>query len=184
MTPFSLPSAYARIKRVHSFEELVTTPLAEGVNALCWERTLTGDFGEVVTLLGGGEGIRALDEARLRALPVSAAGRVACDELLADLRRLQEHALDPVLNCIDGYPRDEEPGPVVTDVFSFHADSAPIETTYLQCARGTDRGHGVCCLPSQCCVACARCALAASLSSASWHGSCGAAWQMLMRCIV
>lgn len=132
MTPFSLPSDYARIKRVHSFEELVTTPLAQGVNALCWERTLTGDFGEVVTLLGGGEGIRALDEACLRALPLSAAGRVARDELLADLRRLQEHALDPVLNCIDGYPRDEEPGPVVTDVFSFHADSAPIEaSTYL-----------------------------------------------------
>ena len=132
MTPFSLPSDYARIKRVHSFEELVTTPLAQGVNALCWQRTLTGDFGEVVTLLGGGEGIRALDEACLRALPLSAAGRVARDELLADLRRLQEHALDPVLNCIDGYPRDEEPGPVVTDVFSFHADSAPIEaSTYL-----------------------------------------------------
>jgi len=132
MTPFSLPFDYARVKRVKSFPELVSTPLADGVNALCWERTLAGDFDEVVRLLGPGEGIRALDEARLRALPVSAAGRVAVDAMLADLRLLQEHELDPVLNCIDGYPRDEEPGPVVTDVFSFHADSAPVEaSTYL-----------------------------------------------------
>ena len=132
MTSFSLPFDYARVQRVKSFPELVSTPLADGVNALCWERTLAGDFDEVVRLLGTGEGIRALDEARLRALPVSAAGRVAVDAMLADLRLLQEHELDPVLNCIDGYPRDEEPGPVVTDVFSFHADSAPVEaSTYL-----------------------------------------------------
>lgn len=132
MTPFSLPPGYARIQRVQSFQELVATPFADGVNALCWERALAGDFAEVVRLLGAGEGIRALDEARLRALPVSAAGGVAVAAMLADLRLLQEHELDPVLNCIDGYPRDEEPGPVVTDVFSFHADSAPVEaSTYL-----------------------------------------------------
>ena len=137
MTSFSLPFDYARVKRVKSFPELVSTPLADGVNALCWERTLAGDFDEVVRLLGTGEGIRALDEARLRALPVSAAGRVAVDAMLADLRLLQEHELDPVLNCIDRYPRDEEPGPVVTDVFSFHADSAPFEaSTYLCTYRG------------------------------------------------
>src|SRR6185369_11174726 len=45
---------------------------------------------------------------------------------------LREHNLDPVLNCIHGYPHDENPGPVSTDVFSFHADSATVETdTYL-----------------------------------------------------
>ena len=132
MTPFSLAPGYARIQRVQSFQELVATPFADGVNALCWERPLAGDFGEVVRLLGAGEGIRALDADRLRALPVSAAGGVAVDAMLADLRLLQAHDLDPVLNCIDGYPRDEEPGPVVTDVFSFHADSAPVEaSTYL-----------------------------------------------------
>ena len=132
VTPLIFPSDYTRIKRVQSFRELVATPLEDGVNALCWERTLTGDFDEVVRLLGSGEGIRALDEARLRALPVSGVGRVAVDVMLADLRLLQEQELDPVLNCIDGYPRDEEPGPVVTDVFSFHADSAPVEaSTYL-----------------------------------------------------
>ncbi|MDZ4405731.1 hypothetical protein [Prosthecobacter sp.] len=132
MTPFPLPADYARIRRVRSFEELVTTPLAEGVNALCWERALTGDFGEVVARLGEGEGIMPLDEAQLLVLPVSAAGRAAIKVMLDDLRRLREHGLVPELNCIHLYPRDEEPGPVPTDVYSFHADSATVEAdTYL-----------------------------------------------------
>jgi len=38
-----------------------------------------------------------------------------------------------VLNCIHGYPRDEEPGRVRTDVFSFHADSAPVEADTWLC---------------------------------------------------
>jgi hypothetical protein len=38
-----------------------------------------------------------------------------------------------VLNCIHGYPRDEDPGPVATDVFSFHVDSATVETDTWLC---------------------------------------------------
>ncbi|MEQ1752117.1 MAG: hypothetical protein ABL974_22030, partial [Prosthecobacter sp.] len=122
MTPLSLPLDYPRIRRVSSFHELITTPFADGVNALCWPRTLVGDFAEVVELLAAGQGITTLDDARLQALPVSAAGRAAIEILLADQRLLREHDLDPVLNCINGYPRDEEPGPVATDVLSFHVD--------------------------------------------------------------
>lgn len=133
LSPSDAPPESPRIRRVQGFQELVTTPFADGVNALCWERTLPGDFAEVVALLGAGEGIVALDEARLLALPVSTAGRVAIDQMLADLRRLREHALDPVLNCIHGYPRDEEAGPVATDVFSFHADSAPVPADTWLC---------------------------------------------------
>lgn len=133
MTAFSLPTDNPRVRRVGSFHELVTTRFADGVNALCWERTLPGDFAEVVARLGPGEGIVALDEARLLALPVSAAGRIAVDQMLADLRLLREHDLDPVLNCIHGYPRDEEAGPVATDVFSFHADSAPVPADTWLC---------------------------------------------------
>ncbi len=133
MTPFALPPGYPRIRAVSSFEELVTTAFADGVNALCWPRALAGDFGEVVELLGAGEGIVTLDEARLASLQVSAAGRAAIQILLEDLRRLREIARDPVLNCIHSYPRDEEPGPVRTDVFSFHADSAPVEADTWLC---------------------------------------------------
>ena len=43
---------------VGSFNELLTTPLADGVNALCWPRALSGDFDEVVSALGqSAEGI-------------------------------------------------------------------------------------------------------------------------------
>ncbi len=133
MTSFTLPPGYPRIKLVRSFHELVTTPFADGVNALCWSRSLVGDFGEVVAHLGVGEGIITLDEARLQSLPVSAAGRVAIALLLEDARLLREHDRDPVLNCIHGYPRDEDAGLVRTDVFSFHADSAPVEADTWLC---------------------------------------------------
>ena len=133
MTPFFLPPDYARIKAVNSFHELITTSFADGVNALCWPRLLAGDFREVVELLGTGEGITTLDDARLIGLPVSAAGRAAIEILLEDQRLLRVHDRDPVLNCINGYPRDENPGPVSTDVFSFHADSAPVEADTWLC---------------------------------------------------
>src|SRR5262245_49603951 len=102
MTPFALPSGYSRIKRVSSFDELVATPFADGVNALCWPRVLPGDFGEVVRDLNVGAGITTVDEARLRSLSVSDAGRIAIGILLEDQRLLREHGLDPVLDCING----------------------------------------------------------------------------------
>ncbi len=130
-----MPPDYFRIQQVSTFEQLLATPFAAGVNALCWERTLPGDFGQVIARLGPGDGepIVTLDEARLRALPVDAAGRAAVDVLLADLNLLRDRGLDPVLNCIHAYPRDEEPGPVATDVYSFHADSAPIPADTWLC---------------------------------------------------
>ncbi len=130
---FTPPPGYDRVKVVQSFDELVATPFAGGVNALCWPRTLPGDFGEVVAQLGVTEGITALDEARLQALPLSAAGRVAVEILLEDQARLRALGRAPELNCIGCYPRDEEPGPVPTDVYSWHADSAPIEADTWLC---------------------------------------------------
>jgi hypothetical protein len=133
MSPSSLPPDYPRVRRVGSFRELVATPLADGVHALCWPRSLPGDFAEVVTLLGAGEGIVPVDETRLAGLRASAACRTAIAILLEDLRLLREHGLDPELNCIHGYARDERPGPVRTDVFSFHVDRAPVETDTWLC---------------------------------------------------
>ena len=133
MIRFTPPPDYPRIKVVNSFHELVTTRFQGGINALCWQRTLPGDFGEVVEQLGVSEGVVTLDESRLLTLPVSAAGRAAIDVLLEDQRLLRDRDLEPVLNCIHGYPRDEESGPVPTDVFSFHADSATVETDTWLC---------------------------------------------------
>ena len=133
MDSFCLPSDYPRIKRVNSFQELINTRFADGINALCWERTMRGDFGEVVQRLGVSEEVTPISEARLRELPVSAAGRAAIEMLLEDQRLLREHGAAPVLNCFLGYPRDEDPDVVPTDVYSFHADSAPVEADTFLC---------------------------------------------------
>lgn len=127
------PQDYFRIRTVHSFAELVGTPFADGVNALCWPRALTGDFGEVVEKLGDGEEIVPVEEEQLVGLSVSAAGRAAVEILWEDLRQLREVERDPVLNCIHRYPRDEAAGPVPTDVFSWHVDSAPVEADTWLC---------------------------------------------------
>lgn len=132
MLPFS-PADQPRIKIVSSFQELISTPFVAEVNALCWPRTLSGDFGEVVAQLGAGEGITILDEDCLKCLSLSEAGQQAVAILLEDQRLLREHDLDPVLNCIHGYPRDEEPRAVRTDVFSFHVDSAPLQADTWLC---------------------------------------------------
>ena len=139
MSSFSVPSDYSRIRVVASFDELVASPFDAGVNALCWPRALPGNFGEIVTLLAAGEGITTLDEEQLLSLPLGAEGKVALAFLLDDLHRLRAQDRDPVLNCIDGYPRDEDPGAVVTDVMSFHVDRAPVEADTWLCTY-----HGAC----------------------------------------
>jgi hypothetical protein len=103
------------------------------VNALRWPRALSGNFTEVIEKLGPGEEIVAVEEEQLAALHVSSAGQVAVEILLEDLLRLREVQRDPVLNCIHQYPRDEGVAPVRTDVFSFHADSAPVEADTWLC---------------------------------------------------
>ncbi len=134
MSSFIPPAGYARIKVVKSFDELISTPFAGGINALCWPRTLRGDFGEIVQRLGAGKGITTLDDARLEALSLSDAGKIARDILLEDQVLLRTHGLSPVLDCIDGAPRDDESAVVSTDVYSFHADSAPVAADTWLCS--------------------------------------------------
>jgi len=130
-----------RVRRVSGFAELLTTPFAAGVNALCWERSLPGDFAEVAAKLPRGQGIAPVADEELAALTLSPAGRLAVDAMLADQRLLRDHELAPSLNLIhDCVPAAD--GPVPTDVTSFHVDSAPVEVdtwlcTYLgACSEG------------------------------------------------
>lgn len=134
MAAFQPPAGYRRIKVVQSFDELITTPFGDGVNALCWERELPGDFREIVKRLGLTDGITTLDDTRLQALSLSAAGAAAREILLEDQRLLRARGLAPVLDCIGGYPRDEEPTALPVDVYSFHADSAPVATDTWLCS--------------------------------------------------
>lgn len=134
----ALPFEYFRVRTVTSFDALVGTPLAGDVNALCWPRALPGNFAEVAARLARPEaGIHPLAEDELRALSVSAEGRLAVDAMLADFRLLRDRDLDPLLNYINGATHDDD-AVVATDVFSFHADRAPVPLdTYLCTYFGT-----------------------------------------------
>lgn len=118
---------------VESFAELVARPLRDGINALCWPRALAGDFDEVARATAPDDGVVVVDADVLRDVTLSAAGRIAADALLDDVRALEALGRDPVLNCIRRYPRDERGLPIATDVLSFHADRAPIEVDTWLC---------------------------------------------------
>ena len=143
MTAFLPPPGHSRIRTVGSFAELIAAPFADGVNALCWPRPLPGDFGEIVTQLGDGEGVVPLDATQLDRLALGPAGRKARDFLLADLALLRAQGLTPELNCIHGYARDETRAAVPTDVYSFHVDSAPIDAATWLCTYHGSASEGL-----------------------------------------
>jgi hypothetical protein len=137
------PAGDSRIQRVGSFEELLATPFEDGINAICWERTLAGDFEEIVERLAPREGIQPVDVTDLRALELSAAGCRARDVLIADLELLRGAGLAPSLDCILAYPRDEDPGGLSTDVYSFHADSATAPADTYLCSYTESASEGL-----------------------------------------
>lgn len=129
---FSLPPGSARIQIVNSLHELVTTSFKDGINALCWPRTLLGNFHEVAEALPVGEGIVTVDEEQLASLSLSDAGKAARDILLADQKSLRAYDLQPELDCVHGSEREEPAGLFHTDVHSFHVDTATVPAdTYL-----------------------------------------------------
>lgn len=131
-TTFS-PPAHPSIRVVGSFDELLQTPLRDGVNAVCWPRCLEGGFAEVVQHLMVPKGITHLSEDELGAMELSPAGRIALNTMRDDLRRLQEHGLDPVLDCVHGYMHPIESPHQRTDVCSWHVDSATAEADTWLC---------------------------------------------------
>ncbi len=135
LTPVSIvtpQSGDSRIKTVGSLHELVTTPFTDGINALCWPRTLRGNFHEVVEALPADEGIVPVDEDQLAGLTLSDAGKVARDILLGDQQSLRAFDLQPSLDCVHGSEREEPEGLFHTDVHSWHVDTATVPAdTYL-----------------------------------------------------
>ena len=88
---------------------------------------------EVVALLSAGRGITSIDDARLAALDLSEAGRVAREVLLADQELLRELELAPVLDCIKGYVPATGEAVIPTHVQSWHVDSATAEADTWLC---------------------------------------------------
>ncbi|MEI7736401.1 MAG: hypothetical protein WCI49_13105 [Ferruginibacter sp.] len=118
---------------VTNFEDLVSIPFDGAINAICWSRTLTGDFAEIVTKAGLTENIDTLDETALAALELSEQGRLARDIIVNDLKLLAAHGADPTLNLILYYERDDTHPFFPVDVYSFHADRSPIPTATFLC---------------------------------------------------
>ena len=135
--------ASRRIRFVDSFDELIAARFAGDVNALCWPRRLPGDFQEILGHLDMEEGMIAIGDDDLRAITLSSAGALARNALLADQALLRGHGLAPTLDCITGYPRDREAGPVPTDVYSFHVDSAPVEADTYLCTYAGSTSEGL-----------------------------------------
>lgn len=128
---------------VHSFDELVSTPFSAEVNALCWQRQLAGDYDAVAALFSGSEEITPLDEEALQALHLSGGAKLAVEQMLADLQLLRKHGLQPSLECVPAYPRDEADAIVPVDVYSFHADRAPVATDTYLCSYNLCSSEGI-----------------------------------------
>jgi hypothetical protein len=121
------------ILSVTNFEDLVATPFHGATNAICWPRTVTGDFGEIVNKIPLNENITVLEPEELCALQLSEQGQLARAIILHDLQLLTAHGAAPTLNLIRCYDRDEALPFFPTDVYSFHADRSPVPTDTFLC---------------------------------------------------
>lgn len=129
----NLPDTENQIHCVSNFEDLVSTPFHGTMNAIFWNRTLTGDFEEIVNKVVVNENITVLDEADLLALGLSDEGRLAREMLLQDLKLLKAYGASPMLNVIRCYDRDDDYPLFPTDVYSFHVDRSPVATDTFLC---------------------------------------------------
>lgn len=101
------------------------------MNAICWERKLSGDFAEIVEAMPFEGNIKEVTKDELLALSLSEQGKRAREILLNDLALLQEHGAQPVLNLIKNYEKDDFFFP--TDVYSYHVDRSPVPTSTFLC---------------------------------------------------
>ncbi len=122
-----------QIHCVTNFQNLVTTPFHDDINAICWTRKLSGDFSEIVKKVESTENITVLQEEYLIKLELSEQGQLARDILLNDMKVLKAHGASPILNLIKYYERDDSYPFFPTDVYSFHVDRSPVQTDTFLC---------------------------------------------------
>ena len=123
----------SQIQSVTSFQDLMQTPFEGVVNALCWNRTLEGDFAEIVGKIVCHENMCVVLPQDLLALELTEQGQLAREIILNDLKILEEQGTAPVLNVIKNYERDEDFPFFPTDVYSFHVDRSPVPTDTILC---------------------------------------------------
>lgn len=141
---FTPPDGYQRIRIVDSFDALVNAQLGPMVNAVCWPRQLEGDFGAIAACFAAEEDIISLDEDALLSLrpQLNSSGWLAAQVMMADLQRMAALGLQPSLECVPRYARDE--GAIVpTDVYSFHADRATVQADTYLCSYNEAASEGL-----------------------------------------
>lgn len=122
-----------QIQLVKSFQELVSTPYYDKINANCWERTLIGDFQEIIKQLETDEQIVNVEIEDLIELQLTEQGNLARELILNDFKLLSDYGASPNLNIIKSYDRDSDNPLFPTDVYSFHVDRSPIPTDTFLC---------------------------------------------------
>lgn len=122
-----------QIHVVTNFQELISTPLAGEMNALCWKRELIGDFSEITHKIVFEGNMTVVEPDELLALELSEKGKLAREILINDLKLLEEYGASPILNVIRNYEADEDYPFFPTDVYSFHVDRSPIPVDTFLC---------------------------------------------------
>jgi hypothetical protein len=102
LSPFA-----SQIQTVSSFEALVSTPFLGEMNAICWNRTLEGDFAEIVDKFEILDNLEEIDLDELRDLQLSEQGNLAREIILNDYQLLKNQGASPSLNIIEYYERDD-----------------------------------------------------------------------------
>jgi hypothetical protein len=122
-----------QIRTASSFEALVAASFLGELNAICWNRTLKGDFAEIVDKFQITENLKEIDLDELRDLQLSEQGNLARKIILNDYQLLKNQGASPSLNIIEYYERDDIFPFFPTDVYSFHVDRSPIPTDTFLC---------------------------------------------------
>ena len=126
-------SDHHQIKTVSSFKELINREFQGDNNAICWQRNLVGDFGEIVSKLELKDNITEVSVEDLENLTLTDHGELAREIIINDLKLLADFGASPSLNLIKNYERDDELDFILTDVYSYHVDRSPIATSTFLC---------------------------------------------------
>lgn len=118
---------------VTNFKDFVSASFYGKMNTICWNRTLVGDFSEIVRQLELTENIAEIHPKDLLKLLLSEQGQLAREILLNDLKTLKALGASPTLNLIKFYDRDDSYPFFPTDVYSFHVDRSPIPIDTILC---------------------------------------------------
>lgn len=126
-------SDHHQIKTVSSFKELINREFHGNYNAICWQRNLVGDFGEIVSKIELKNNITEVSVEDLENLTLTDHGELAREIIINDLKLLTDFGASPSLNLIKNYERDDELDFISTDVYSYHVDRSPIATSTFLC---------------------------------------------------